>query len=202
MNKTIRERTIALAGLYQAAGLVHRLAQQGMTDGEALQASIDSIFVIDAADGAEVFGGVANLAPGLRLLIRQMAGEREFEVTRYVIRLMHLRRHLARRPQMLDALTTGLQDIERQRAHFHSTHPSVLAALAELYAKTLSTLPYRIQVSGERHLLTRQENVDKIRALLLAGIRAAVLLHQAGGRTWNLILERRKVLAEARQLLG
>jgi high frequency lysogenization protein len=202
LSNPIRERTLALAGIYQAASLVNRLAHKGIVDSDALQSSIDSVFVIDAADSAEVFGGISGVAAGLRVLIRQMSSGQDLETTRYAVRLLHLRRQLARRPDMLQALSEGLKGVDRQRQHFHSTHPAVLAGLAELYAKTLSTLPHRIQVTGERHFLTQPENVNKIRALLLAGIRAAVLLYQNGGRTWNVILGRRKILQQARELLG
>jgi high frequency lysogenization protein len=59
----------------------------------------------------------------------------------------------------------------------------------------------RIQVSGSPQILQRDENAEKVRALLLAGIRSAVLWRQSGGRRWQLIFNRRKVIHHARDLL-
>jgi high frequency lysogenization protein len=45
------------------------------------------------------------------------------------------------------------------------------------------------------------DNAAKIRALLLAGIRAALLWRQAGGDRWKLIFSRSAMQKEAQQLL-
>ena len=58
----------------------------------------------------------------------------------------------------------------------------------------------RIIVQGDQGYLSNPDNAARIRALLLAGIRAAVLWRQAGGTRWNLILGRNKLVAAARRL--
>jgi high frequency lysogenization protein len=55
------------------------------------------------------------------------------------------------------------------------TGDEVVACLAETYSETVSTLSPRIMVTGEPNLLNRPEIANRIRALLLAGVRAAVL---------------------------
>jgi high frequency lysogenization protein len=78
----------------------------------------------------------------------------------------------------------------------------VVARLADTYSQTISTLSPRIMVSGENNQLKNPENANRVRALLLAGIRSAVLWRQCGGRQWHLLLQRRKLIESARQLMA
>jgi len=57
-------------------------------------------------------------------------------------------------------------------------------------------------IQGDQHYLTNTETAAKIRTLLLAGIRAALLWKQAGGSRWKLLIERGKMQGEAEVLLA
>ena len=87
-----------------------------------------------------------------------------------------------------------LDQIEQQVQHFGVAHENVIAACGGLYQDTISTFRQRIQVHGDMRFLQQPANAAKIRALLLAGIRAARLWHQLGGRRWQLLFSRRKLL--------
>ena len=78
----------------------------------------------------------------------------------------------------------------------HSTmiDEDVVAELAALYEATLGSFEPRIRVIGKQLHLQNPSNIHRIRALLLAGIRSAVLWHQLGGRRWHLIAGRRALL--------
>jgi high frequency lysogenization protein len=56
-------------------------------------------------------------------------------------------------------------------------------------------------VQGDPGLLQRPETGARIRAFLLAGIRAGRLWHQCGGRRWHLFLRRGRLVAAARRVL-
>jgi high frequency lysogenization protein len=71
---------------------------------------------------------------------------------------------------------------------------AVIAAVATCYQETLSTLKFRIQVRGDARYLRDPEVASKIRAVLLAGVRAAMLWHQIGGRRWHLPVFRKRIL--------
>jgi len=43
---------------------------------------------------------------------------------------------------------------------------------------------------------------NKIRTLLLAGIRAAVLWRQMGGNRWQLLFSRKDIINDAKMLIG
>jgi len=79
-----------------------------------------------------------------------------------------------------------------------------ISYLAALYQDTISQLPFRIHVTGKVEYLRDTLVANKIRALLLAGIRSAVLWHQLGGRRWHLFFYRKRIRAcvgEIRQSL-
>jgi high frequency lysogenization protein len=56
-------------------------------------------------------------------------------------------------------------------------------------------------VVGDQNYLGSQNTVNKIRALLLAGIRAVLLWRQCGGSRWKLLFFRKKIQEEAQFLL-
>jgi len=114
---------------------------------------------------------------------------------------MHLERKLAKKPDMLKTIAQGIEKAREQARHFSSTHENVVANLADLYVNTISTLPPRIIVNGEHGYLSDPENANKVRALLLAAIRSAVLWRQCGGMRLQLLLNRRKIIEEAEKIL-
>ena len=206
MSKTINDKTLALAGIFQAVYLVNQVAQRGMVDTHQFEASINSLFVTDPKTTLEVYGDtVQNLRQGLIVLRNQLGGDtskREVEPTRYMITLLHLERKLAKHKDFLNTISEGLERTGRQAEHFSITHANVIASLADIYANTISTLNPRIMVTGEHGHLQNPDNANKVRALLLAGMRSAVLWRQSGGNRLQLLFQRRGILAEAERLLG
>lgn len=197
-------RVIALAGVLQACRLVHEVATRGNADSAGIDASLASIFRIDADSTAAVFGGLGGVRLGLETLHAQFEGgrSRDLALTRLVLGALRLERRLARRPRMLDELRTGIEAIQRQADHFGIAHATVQARLAELYVATLSQLRPRVIVHGNPRFLANNQLVEQIRALLLAAVRAAVLWRQVGGGQIRLLLRRREYAMLARGLLA
>jgi high frequency lysogenization protein len=195
-------RVIALAGVLQACRLVNDLATRGSADAGCVQASLGSVFRIDADSAADVFGGIAEVRVGLETLLVQFEdGHRDLALTRLVLSVLRLQRRLARRPRMLRELRSGIDDIQRQADHFGIAHATVQGRLAELYVTTLSRLRPRVIVHGNPVHLANAQLVEQIRALLLAAVRAAVLWRQVGGSQLRLLLRRRQYAMLARGLL-
>ncbi len=199
MNRT-DEQVLALSGIFQSAYLVLKIARTGVHPQDSFETAISSLFVFDADNTAQVYGNIENLMTGLRLcseiLGRKAAIEgssENFEILRYGLSLLQLERKLNRQPQMLEQIGQQLEEIARQAKHFSTTHQQVVGNLADLYEQTISTLPLRIQVRGEMKHLQNEMNINKVRALLLAGIRSAVLWHQLGGRRWHLLVSRKRL---------
>jgi len=205
MNASIRNRAIALAGLFQAARLVQQTARGERRDESATVASLGSIFNTDPETVMAVYGSPAALLTGLELLISQLGADgsqRDMELTGYVISLLHLERKLARQPRLLEKVRTGIDKTREQAAFFNPGHPAVIAGLADVYQQTVSTLTPRIMVRGEQAVLSGADTQHMIRALLLAGMRAAVLWRQCGGNRLKLLMERKSLLENGRELLA
>ena len=78
----------------------------------------------------------------------------------------------------------------------------MLARLADTYASTVSQLQPRIMVQGEPDYLNTPANANRIRALLLAGMRSAVLWRQLGGHRLKLLWTRKRIVACAQAMLN
>lgn len=200
----LHERTLALAGLLQALRCVQRVATDGEVPGGELDTSLASVFRIDADSTEAVFGSAALLEPGLRALIAQLegGGGRDPALSRMAVTVLHVERKLIRHGALMRRIRDGVNETARQRELFGIAHPTVLARLAEVYANTVSTLSPRVLVQGNPAQLGQADVVARIRALLLAAIRSAVLWRQRGGSYWDLLLRRRAMAQAAREWLG
>ena len=195
-------RVIALAGVFQACRLVQDLATRGNADTASAEASLASIFRIDADSAADVFGGLSGVRMGFEQMIAHLDdGTRDLPMTQLVLNVLRLARRLERIPSMRDALRSGIESIARQVPHIGVAASAVQARLAELYTETLSHVRPRVVVHGNPVHLGNPRDVEQIRAMLLAAVRAAVLWRQVGGGQFRLLLRRREYAMLARGLL-
>jgi high frequency lysogenization protein len=209
LSYTNRDKTLALAGIFQAARLVQQVARSGMVDQEVFAASIKTIFKIDASTPEDVYGGVSNVISGCKTLLNQLgAGDpanpgnkKDIEVTKYVVSIMVLERKLMKDPRLLKNITAGIEKAQAQAEHFSTTHDNVIASLANVYSETISQLRPRVMVNGEHNHLSNPDNANKIRALLLAAMRSAVLWSQCGGSRWQIMFKRKVFTTEADKIL-
>lgn len=123
-------------------------------------------------------------------------------MTRYLISLMALERKLHTRRDAMAQLGDRLQMLERQVEHFDLLDDTMISNLASVYLDVISPIGPRIQVTGTPTVLQQTANQQKVRALLLSGIRCAVLLRQVGGKRRHLIFGRKKMIEQAQILLA
>lgn len=204
-----RAKTLALAGIFQAASLVDSLAWRGQCDPEALEASLESIMAM-GGDAEALFGNDARgLRTGLqaleqafaRPLRQQNPHPRQTDIVRYALALMHVERKLAQAPELCRQLRRRIDMGKVQRLHFDGLRdPAMLRNLGGAYVDTLGTLKFRIQVKGDQKQLQGSGRPEQIRAVLLAGVSAAELWHRLGGRRWHLVFTRGRVLDEIRKI--
>ncbi len=196
MSGRLRNQVLALAGIFQAGYLVDRLANSGQVEASPFETTIGSILQLDPRTTEDVYSGIDGVRRGLQVL-RDILGSSEDAnhgaVVRYVINLLHLERKLSGNREMLMVLRARLEQANQQARHFDVTHENVLASLDSIYQDTLSTFPFRIQVTGESVYLRDDAVAHKVRALLLAGVRSAMLWRQLGGRRWHLLFRRRRL---------
>lgn len=202
MPQTDHDRAIALAGTLQAADLVRSIARRGQANPEEVDTCLNSLLKIDAASSIEIYGDTRQLRSGLQLLEKQLGNPSDMELTRYAIALLGLERKLSQRSDLLKAIGISLEEIVQNLPHFPINHSNTIARFADIYLKNISTLSPRIMVNGVQVHLNNPENANRIRALLLAGVRAATLWRQSGGTRLTLLLRRNPLLRETRVLLA
>lgn len=198
------DQTLALAGIYQATSLVKQIANTGMANSAHIESALETLFRFDAATVEEVYGSVAGVSHGVRVLLQHLNDRtsRDIEITKYVISLIMLEKKLSNHPDMLDDISEHLNKIESQFEFFSLCHENTFAKLGHVYKETISTLGPKIIVSGEQPHLNNELNASKVRALLLAGIRSAVLWRQCGGSRWQFIFGRKAYITECERILS
>lgn len=202
------QQTLALAGIAQAAFLVDQLAKRGLAAQDKLSTCLESLFVTDPRNTLEVYGSVDNLRLGLQVLeeifISRENSLKNPEVMRYLIGIVYLEARLAKRPELLKLIGEGLNEIEticRQPGQQLADNPTLFEQLAQLYQRSISTLSFRIQVQGNPQYLKNAVIANKVRAVLMAGIRSAVLWRQLGGRRWHFLILRQRISGDIQTLL-
>jgi high frequency lysogenization protein len=191
-------RLYPLCALALAAHQVDRLANTGLLPHDEFELLIQSTLSLNPETPLDVYGGnIHGLRPGAKMLREMLGrgGNRKYpEPIRYFISLMQVERQLSKQPQLLGQLgghlEVGLQKVEQ----LGPTHESVIETLNTAYQETVSTLKFRIMVTGNhgRHL-QQGNNPAKVRAILLSGIRAAMLYRQLGGGRLSLLFQRDRV---------
>ncbi|MCG6657377.1 high frequency lysogenization protein HflD [Halomonas campisalis] len=185
-------QALALAGVFQAASLVDELARTGQVDSRAWETLIHATLDTNPESFEAIYGGHPNnLRRGLEVL-EAVVGRKQANpvVLRYGFSLLLLMNKLRSNDEMMAGLGQRLTRIQGQAEHFDATHENVIASLGEAYQETLSTFKTRIVVQGDPSLLQSRMMPERVRAILLAGIRFALLWHQQGGRRWKLVFQR------------
>lgn len=203
---SIEESTLGLAGVFQAATLVKQVARQGRTEENAFQVCMESLLKIDAASSEAVYNSIAGVHLGLHTLSEQFgspANLRDSEVLRYALGILILEQRLKKRQDLLQKVRLGIeQAVEQVKLFGTATHTNVIARFADIYSETLSTFNYRIQVNGDPLYLQNPDNANKVRALLLAGVRSSVLWRQKGGGRFQLLFRRGTLRRQAQHYLN
>lgn len=209
------QQIVALAAITQSAALVSSLAWGKFTDEAYISATVNSVLVLDPGSITDIYPNLGSLGLGFKTLQDMFSSDQlreNTELIRYTLSILSLRNKLINNNKMQGIIRATLSQINAPdtlqpdtdssavdfalQAHSDSTYEQ----LAALYQDTISTLPYRIQVQGKADCLNDKQIANRIRALLLAGIRSAVLWYQLGGRRWRLIVYRKRIRETARNI--
>ena len=200
----MKERTMALASIFQATELVRQAANHGTWSGYAADTCLNSLLAIEADNVEEIYGNVTGLRPGAEALISVLQGDRtHMESLGYAMSIMQLENNFRKKPQMQAEIGHQLQSIITidEGLELHDIKDLQAQSIAELYTKTISTLSPRIVINGRPQFLQVERTVNWIRTLLFAGLRSAVLWRQMGGGRFSLMFGRRKMIEQAQSLL-
>ena len=200
----MKDKTLALAGVFQASELVRQAACHGTWSGYAATACLDSLFRLEADSLDEIYGDRQRMRLGLETLQAVLQGENDYADTlRYSVGLLQLQRKFNRSGRVQDEVGNALEEIARQNEELeqHEREDRQAHEVASLYARTLSLISPRIMVSGNPQYLQNERVTDWIRTLLMAGIRSATLWQQLGGGRLELMFSRKRILKDVQEFL-
>lgn len=199
----MKNRTIALAGVCQAAYFANELASTGkVRDLNGFETIINSLYIIDSDDISDIYGSdLSNLNTGLKTLSYAFNRDPDYlTVLKYTLTLLTLERKLNKHNEYLNKIQRGILDSKLLQLPDDPHSTAVMTKLANVYSSTISLLQPRIILNGKPEYLKQAEITEKIRATLLAGIRSAVLWSQMGGTQWQLLFKRKLLVDIANEL--
>lgn len=207
MTQQDTHQVLALAAVFQAALLADEVATTGKLDSRQAQPLMDSVLNLDPDGVEQIYPDPDALKPGLEALLATLQGGQShdlFKPINYALSLVQLASLLRKNSDLLNILRHRLEALADQntQALTGQTQQDQAQRFAAIYVDTVGTLKMRIRVQGEPHLLQDDRNASLIRALFLAGVRAAFLWHQQGGRRWHLLISRGRLQKAVQTLLS
>ena len=195
-----RNQTIAMAAICQAALMIQQAAKGQSINYETLDALLRGVLNTNPESPADVYPNPAVFEAGSALLVHQLSGQatsKDVEVTRYLAGIMSLAKKVMKSQAAGTDLSQAIKNIERRLEHFEITEPSIVENFADAYSKIISPIGQKIKVIGSPAVLKQPSVQSLVRALLLAGVRAAVLWRQTGGQRRQFIFSRNAILKNA-----
>ena len=200
----MKERTLALAGVFQATELVRQAAHHGTWSGYAASSCLHSLFQLESESTAEIYGGVAKMRLGVETILAVLQGDNAHtDSLRYAVGLLQIEKKFRRSGKLQAEVGNRLADIANDGVELDQHEREDLQAhdISGLYSDTISKLSPRIVVNGKPQYLKNDRTVDWVRTLLMAGLRSATLWSQLGGGRFELMFGRKKIIQEAESLL-
>ena len=200
----MKNRTLALAGVFQASELVRQAASHGAWSGYAARSCLHSLFTLEGESIQEIYGSREQLRLGVETMLCVLQGENRYtDALRYSVGLLQVERKFRAAGRLQDQVGNRLHEISLQGVDLEQHDREDLQAhgISQLYTETISTLSPRIVVNGKPQYLKNERTINWVRTLLLAGLRSAVLWKQLGGGRFELMFGRKKIMREAETLL-
>ena len=198
-------QTIALCAMFQATELIEQIANGGQYDQQAFAALQNTLFTGDAQSVEGVYGSLEDFRVGMEGLLQYLGGQKSSSAPYtpyYLLAVMKVAQVLMRDHELADNIGRGLDEIENQRIQFELSRDAVSNRIGGLYQDTVSAIPPGIQVRGQQVYLQDADNAARVRVLLLAAIRSAVLWYQKGGGKWRLLFSRKRYVQIAQDWLA
>lgn len=205
MTLALDRQTMALAGVFQSATLVDNIAKTGQVEPSQLENALETVLNLNPSSFEDIFKNTAHLKTGLTSLNEALAKNGRGvsrEVLQYAMAIIAVQGKLEKQPELMNALSKELERSVEQYEYFNDLlHESVISAAARCYQNSVSKLNFRIRVTGNPTYLQNPAIAEKVRSLLLYGVRCALLWRQNGGRRWHFMLQRQKLKQATQALL-
>lgn len=215
-----QNRTLALAGVFQAAQLTHLTALAGLQNNvesctfyfeQLIKASLNIRPSKDQQSKLnllDLFGHLNSLTLGLQNLEDSVnhpfSPHQKYKTpklpqaklaTTYAVSILQLEKKVYNNPAFVEKITQMQQKILQQLSFFDQNylHPSIIANLAQTYLDTAAQIEPRILVRGNPETFKDTQYTNRIRAMLFTGLQLAHLWRQMGGRSRHLVFSKHKI---------
>ena len=210
----IKSETIALAALFQCCTQIQRIATTGYFDERAVASVIRSLIVTDPKTKDDIYQE-SDLVVGFKQILDSF-GKGDMSkaadtivITKMALKLITLAHNVEGNDKVFNRMSDEIDALTRA---ITTDHPDFLTfgntqvvnteenfhLFGSLYQSIISPNFAKLIIYGEERCLREVSNQEKIRALLLAGIRAVILWRQVGGRRRFLVFRRKAILEYAR----
>lgn len=197
------DSVIALAAISQAINCVKDISRTGQTDSVDMEVLIEGLLTTDADNTESIYKNHKYLHSGFKTLVEQLSGPRtDADYSRYLVSILSLQKRFSNDKNMQQVMSSRISQAKRLHEYQEKIDHDLIEQLAHIYKDTISTYPTKIQVTGNSQYLQQEANQSKIRALLLAAIRAAVLWHQVGGKKRHFLLSKSKMIDTAKAFMA
>lgn len=214
-NDSLLTRTLAMAGLYELALTIKQIAWFGHDENADFQALLLPLLQQEneGDDALVIYGDQSAVQQGLQTFHASLVANRtsDREINRYVFSLIYLAKKLNKNSAMLDYISreldhirdlTGIGLAPDDNDNFYAIDDEhVIRQLAAIYQNSISKLGPRILISGKPENLAKEHTAQTVRALLLSGIRSAILWYRNGGSRINLLFDRKHYVSTCQALL-
>ena len=182
----MKERIMALSGIFQATELVRQAANHGTWSGYSADTCLASLLAIEADSVEDIFGNATNLRLGAETLVSVLQGDRRYmESLGYAVSIMQLENNFRKKTEMqayIGAELSPIADID-DGTEIHEIKDLQAKKIAALYTETISTLSPRIVVQGRPQHLQIDRTVNWIRTLL-----SPLCVRQYCGDNWAVVV--------------
>ena len=200
MANDIYAQTQAFAAICQAGALIQDLANCGTWDEDAAAILIKSL-ATDSTNDLEQLYPPRYLKKGYFSLVQCFSGntgeQRYLQLAKYVILFVRLERKVTKSATAAERLARRLSDntAEARSRHLSVLDPDLIANLSNIYKSEISdTGLLKFNIYGKKNMLQQLHIQHKIRALILAAIKAVILWRSAGGRRRSFIFKRSRLV--------
>jgi high frequency lysogenization protein len=167
----MKDKNLALAGVFQASELVRQAAWHGTWSGYAATACLNSLFKLEADSAAEIYGGREHMKLGVETMLAVLQGENRYvESLRYTVGLLQIERKFRRARKLQQRVGTRLQDIAGHGGDLPQQNQRTVDWVRTLLLAGLRSATLWRQLGGGRFELMfgRQAIIREARAFLMS----------------------------------
>lgn len=197
-------QVFGLIGAAQASELVKDfLSNKGFLEQNQFNAMVRSILVTDSKSLEHIYGEDLTLwklgKKSLQKFLTQ-APSLNSEEFYYFMSILKLAKMLQSNKRVLSAIGEHLQKLQEKIRAKELNFEEILTELNSLYKTSISSLNFRVKVKIRRGMNFDAQQEARMRVLLFAGIRSAMLWRQGGGSVPSLLFQRTKILKELNKI--